>query len=116
MKKKYSLILGSITGFINGLFGSGGGILAVPMLEKAGYEPKKSHASSIAITLPLSIVSTFFYAYKGSIEWKTALPLIIPGLIGALLGVFFLKKIPNTLLKRIFGVILIISSIRMLLI
>ena len=114
MKKSYSLVIGSITGFINGIFGSGGGILAVPMLHKAGFEERKCHASSIAITLPLSLVSAFFYGAKGSIDWRTALPLIIPGLIGALIGVFLLKKIPNTLLKRIFGIILIISSIRML--
>ena len=93
MKKTYSLVIGSITGFINGIFGSGGGILAVPMLHKAGFEERKCHASSIAITLPLSLVSAFFYGTKGSINWETALPLIIPGLIGTLFGVFFLKKI-----------------------
>lgn len=100
---------------MNGLFGSGGGVIAVPMLQKAGVDPRKSHATSIAITLPLSIVSMFFYASKGSIDWKTALPLIPAGLIGALLGGFLLKKIPNTLLRRIFGILLIISGIRMLL-
>lgn len=114
-KKLYFYILGAVTGLCNGLFGSGGGIAAVPMLQKGGVDVKKSHATSLALTLPLSIVSAFFYAYKSSFRWGDALPLIPFGLIGAAVGGVLMKKIPNTLLKRIFGVILIISGGRLLL-
>lgn len=34
-------LLGLVTGIANGFFGSGGGIVAVPMLKKTGLEPKK---------------------------------------------------------------------------
>lgn len=61
MGKLYFYILGLITGLANGLFGSGGGIIAVPMLKKSGITTKESHATSLALTLPLSIVSCFFY-------------------------------------------------------
>ncbi len=110
-KKLYFYILGAVTG----LFGSGGGIAAVPMLQKGGVDVKKSHATSLALTLPLSVVSAFFYAYKSSFRWGDALPLIPFGLAGAVIGGLLMKKIPNTLLKRIFGVILIISGGRLLL-
>lgn len=59
-KKLYFYILGTVTGLCNGLFGSGGGIAAVPMLQKGGVDVKKSHATSLALTLPLSVVSAFF--------------------------------------------------------
>ena len=114
MKKFYFHILGAITGAVNGIFGSGGGIIAVPMLNKAGIEARHSHATSIALTLPLSIVSAFFYAAENTFSFKDALPLIPFGLGGAILGSFFLKKISNVWLKRIFGVFLIISGGRML--
>ncbi len=114
-KKLYFYILGAVTGLCNGLFGSGGGIAAVPMLQKGGVDVKKSHATSLALTLPLSIVSAFFYAYKSSFRWGDALPLIPFGLVGAVIGGLLMKKIPNTLLKRIFGIILIISGGRILL-
>ncbi len=114
-KKLYFYILGAVTGICNGLFGSGGGIAAVPMLQKGGVDVKKSHATSLALTLPLSVVSAFFYAYKSSFRWGDALPLIPFGLAGAVVGGLLMKKIPNTLLKRIFGVILIISGGRLLL-
>lgn len=113
--KFYYSILGMVTGIANGLFGSGGGIVAVPMLQKAGIPVKKSHATSLSLTLPLSAVSVFFYAYGNYFNWRDSLPLIPAGLAGAVLGGVYLKKIPNTLLKRVFGIILIIAGGRMLL-
>lgn len=50
-------------------FGSGGGMIAVPMLEKGGSEAKKAHATSIAITLPLSIISGLVYFKGGSLDF-----------------------------------------------
>lgn len=87
----------------------------MPMLQKGGVSVKKAHATSLALTLPLSVVSAFFYAYKSSFRWGDALPLIPFGLVGAALGGLLMKKIPNTLLKRVFGIILIISGGRLLL-
>lgn len=117
MKKKGKVFYsfwGALTGFANGLFGSGGGIIAVPMLEKTDIEQKKSHATSLALTLPLSVVSVIFYAFKDSFDFKDALPLIPFGLVGALIGSMFLKKIPAKPLKIIFGIFLIIAGGRMI--
>ncbi len=58
--KLYFYIVGAVTGLCNGLFGSGGGIAAVPMLQKGGVDVKNSHATSLALTLPLSVISAFF--------------------------------------------------------
>lgn len=115
MKKFHFWLLGIVTGFVNGIFGSGGGILAVPMLKKAGLDPKKSHATSLAITLPLSIVSVILYGSKGSLPWSDVFPLFIPGLSGAIVGGFILKRISGTALKRTFGAILLAAGIRMFL-
>lgn len=112
--KAYYYIVGGVTGIANGLFGSGGGMLSVPLLENTGLEAKKAHASSIAITLPLSVVSTFVYSLKGHINYSLALKFIPLGLLGAIAGSWLLKKISNKILKKIFGIILIISGIRML--
>jgi uncharacterized membrane protein YfcA len=114
VKKFYFYILGIVTGFANGLFGSGGGIIAVPMLEHAKLEQKKAHATSISLTLPLSIISAVIYGSKSSIDWSYMLPLIPAGLLGAVAGSIYLKRISNILLRRIFGGILIISGLRML--
>ena len=65
-KKWYYVFLGLTAGILNGLFGAGGGVAVVPMLEKAGIEPKKAHATSISIILPLSLLSGIFYLLKSS--------------------------------------------------
>ncbi len=113
--KLYFCLVGAVTGLCNGLFGSGGGIAAVPMLQKGGADAKTSHATSLALTLPLSAVSAFFYAYDKNFRWGDALPLIPFGLAGAVLGGILMKRMPTALLKRIFGVILIVSGGRLLL-
>ena len=113
--KIFFSILGGLTGFANGLFGSGGGVIAVPMLNSADIEQKKAHATSLALTLPFSVVSMIFYASKNSFDLFDALPLIPFGLIGAVIGSVFLKKIPAKPLKIIFGVFLIIAGGRMIL-
>lgn len=113
--KLYYSVLGAATGLANGLFGSGGGVIAVPMLEKTDIGTKKSHATSLALTLPLSAVSVIYYAVKGSFNFTDALPLILPGLAGAALGSLLLKKISVKWLKIIFGIFLIIAGGRMIL-
>ena len=113
--KLYFSALGAATGLANGLFGSGGGIIAVPMLQRSGMKAKESHAASLALTLPLSIVSAILYAAKGTSGISDAVPLIPFGLAGAVVGSLLLKKISVKWLKRIFGVFLIIAGGRMIL-
>ena len=115
MKKFFLYILGLVTGIINGIFGSGGGMIVVPLLEKAEIEPHKAHATSIAIILPLSIVTTILYLKSGSFQFSDALKFIPGGIAGALLGCLLLKKIPTKLLKRVFGALIIFAGVRMLL-
>lgn len=114
LKKLYIYLLGLVTGFANGIFGSGGGMIVVPLLEKADVEPQKAHATSIAIILPLSIISTFIYFRYGNFDIKDALKFIPGGIIGAIVGAIFLKKIPSKYLKKIFGIIIIVAGVRLL--
>lgn len=113
MKKYYSLT-GLAAGFLNGLFGAGGGIIVVPLLENSGIKAKNAHATSIAIIAPLSLISSFFYFNGNHLDFPSAFRYVPAGIIGVLLGTFFLKKIPAHLLKRCFGAVMIISAIRLL--
>lgn len=114
MSKAIYLLIGAVTGAANGLFGAGGGMLAVPMLEYAGYDAKSAHSTSIAITMPLSIVSTVIYSLKSQIDFELALKFIPFGLLGAYVGARLLKKVTNKLLSKAFAVILIISGLRLI--
>ena len=110
-----SALTGAACGAANGLFGSGGGMLAVPMLENGGLETKKAHATSLALTLPLTIVSAFVYFQQGSIDLSEAAKYIPGGIIGVCLGSVLMKKLSAQNLKRLFGAVMIYFGIRMIL-
>ena len=87
-------------------------MIAVPMLEKSGSEPKKAHATSIAVTLPLSVISGLVYFKGGDLDAMQALKFIPLGLAGAAVGALIMKKLSNSLLKRVFGLLMIIAGVR----
>lgn len=113
MKKLLKTAGGFAVGILNGFFGSGGGIFAVFLLEKDGTEVKKAHATSVAVTFFLSLISAAFYLSKGSVDISDVLPLIPFGLAGAALGCYLMKKIPDALLRGVFGVLLSLSAVRL---
>ena len=65
---------GGVTGLLNGLFGSGGGMVAVPLLEHGGLEPARAHATSIAVILPLTALSAGSYLFSGSVIFRRLCP------------------------------------------
>ena len=116
LKKNFKYIAGAlICGFMNGIFGSGGGILVVPLLRSLGIESKKAHATSVLVILFLSILSFVLYIYSYSFNLQDVLIMLPFGMFGAFIGSFVLKNIKTSLLRRIFGVIVIFSSLRLFL-
>ncbi|MGN1417857.1 MAG: sulfite exporter TauE/SafE family protein [Acutalibacteraceae bacterium] len=114
MKKKL-WIYGILIGFINALFGAGGGMIAVPMLKKCGLEQKKAQATTICIILPLTFVTSAIYLLKGYVSFSDAVPFIIPGFFGAVFGSTVFKKLNNSFLSKIFALFMIWAGIRLIL-
>ena len=46
------IFAGVCIGIVNGLFGAGGGMIAVPILKYMGFERKDAHKNAIAVILP----------------------------------------------------------------
>ncbi len=105
---------GVVSGFLNGLFGSGGGVVAVMFLRNITGDEKKAHATATLMILAMSIVSFSLYAFYGHIDWQTGFKLMPGGIVGAILGTFLLKNMQNTKLKKLFGLVLAISGVVML--
>ena len=105
---------GALIGAINGLLGAGGGMLAVPLLKNIGLDQKRAHATSIAVIWPLSAISAVTYLIRGNVQLEAAVPYLLPGAIGSMLGAWLLGKIPNKWLQRIFGIFMIWAGIRLL--
>lgn len=110
---KYAVI-GLVTGIANGLFGSGGGTLVVPaMVLLLGVEEHKAHATAIAIILPLTVISAFFYVSKGYADWRIVLNVALGGLLGGFLGAKLLNICPENILRKVFAFFMIAAAIRM---
>lgn len=107
--------IGAAAGFVNGLLGTGGGMVAVPLLRRSGLDAKKAHATSVAVILPLSTLSALLYWLGGRVRLSDALPYLPWGVGGALLGSMLLARIPSDLLRRIFGGFMIFAAVRLLL-
>ncbi len=116
IKNFFSKVLaGSLIGFINGFFGGGGGMIVVPVLTKFfKYEEKKAHATSIAIILPISIISSFIYLSKGSVEWGKLSAVAVGVTVGGAIGAILLKKINNKIIEYIFEGVMLAVGIKML--
>ena len=103
-----------MAGFANGLLGAGGGMLAVPILKKCGLEQKKCHSGSVAVIMPLSMLSAAMYIKSGSVDITDALTYIPWGIIGAVIGTVALKKISNAWLRRLFSCFMIWAGVKLL--
>lgn len=104
---------GGVVGVINGLLGSGGGMIAVPMLRKIGLSQKESHATAVMLIFFLSLFSAGLYLFGGRLKLSSALPYLPGGVIGAAAGALLLKKIPDCALRRIFGIFMVYTGVRL---
>lgn len=115
IKRHVSMAVGALCGICNGLFGAGGGIVAVPLLKWSGIPIKKAHATSLMVILPISIVSAVLYLWNGSVTFTAALPYLPGGFIGAVAGALLMSKVPDLLLRKAFGAFMIYAAIRLFL-
>ncbi|MDD4815660.1 MAG: sulfite exporter TauE/SafE family protein [Clostridia bacterium] len=120
IKKKFKnwfldAIWGSVIGFFNGFLGSGGGMIAVPILENLKkIENKKAHATAIAVIFPLSLISAIIYSINFEFEWLTVVVLSVGVTIGGVFGSIFLKKLNGKIIRIIFASLMLFAGVRML--
>lgn len=109
------ILTGSVAGIANGLFGGGGGMIVVPMLNfLLKYENKHSHATALLIILPLSIVSGLLYTIFGNFNINSGVPTVIGVVLGGIIGALLLKSLSSKVIVIIFSVVMAIAGIKML--
>lgn len=107
---------GCATGFICGFLGGGGGMVLIPILTSVlKLSEKQSHATAIAIILPLTIISAVVYVINGVGGEQWLSPVTIGVILGGIAGAFLLSKLSAKWISTIFYIIMIIAGVRMLL-
>ena len=108
-------LTGFACGLTNGLFGAGGGAIAVPALERfLGAKTHKAHATAVAAVLPLTAVSLMFYSGEISAGLGTLALISLGGAAGGLAGARLLRKLPAKALHKILGIFLAAAALRMI--
>ena len=115
-KKKAAMILaGLFIGAVNGLFGAGGGMLAVPCLTYIGsLDEKSAHATAIPLILPLCLVSSIAYGVGASFENGVILPTVLGVTIGGILGACLLKKLSSNVVSFLFYALMLFAGLKMI--
>ncbi len=107
-------LIGIFTGFINGIFGSGGGTLLVPILNDIiKIEEHESHATALAIIIFLTGASSAIYIYNGTYDVSLTLKVAAGSIIGGIIGAKILCKVTGRFLRISFGLLMIIAALRM---
>jgi len=113
LKKLLSWASGAVAGLVAGLFGAGGGIFAVPMLEQAGFDQKHSHADTVALVLAVSVPGAILACVKEPNILPLALRYVGGTLAGGVAAAILLVKLPPKVIRVSFGILLLLSAIRL---
>jgi uncharacterized protein len=105
------VLIGLAGGVLAGMFGVGGGILFVPTLALGlGLTQLHAEASSLLAILPTALVGTWRLRLQGNVGGRAAAVIGLASILGVQVGVVVAVSLPESLLRRLFGVLLLVSA------
>jgi uncharacterized protein len=110
------LVLGLMAGMLSGLVGIGGGIIIVPLLVYLlGFTQHQAQGTVLFMFLfPIGALGVFNYYKESYINTKTAMIMAITFVIGSYFGSKLAISMDQEVVKKVFGVILLVISIKMI--
>lgn len=110
------ILIGIAAGFLSGLVGIGGGIIMVPALVFfLGLTQKQAQGTSLGVLmLPVVALAVWQYHKQGQINFSYVFLIAIAFIIGGLLGSKLALSLTDDKVKKIFAVVMLLLSIKML--
>lgn len=107
------LCLGLAAGIMSGLFGIGGGVIIVPLLcTLFKFEQRRAAGTSLAaLLLPVGLPGVLLYNQAGELSFISAAPVAFGLLAGALGGAKLAIGLKPELIKKLYGLFLLIIGI-----
>lgn len=115
VKNGQRVLCGTAVGAANSLFGGGGGMIAVPLLQKTGLDEKRAHATAILLILPVSLLSFILYVWQGFYDSSVLIPTAIGVTAGGFLGAQLLGKLPVKTVNLVFAALQAAAGVFLLL-
>ena len=109
------IAIGLLAGMLSGLIGIGGGIVMVPLLLLLGFSQHQAQGTSLAVlVVPVTAAAVFNYYKEGYIDWRYAALIAIFFVVGGYFGSKFAVSVDAKMLKKVFGVVLLIVAGKMI--
>lgn len=109
--------IGLAAGCLSALLGVGGGLLMVPaMVLMLRVRQHRAHGTSLAVIIPTALAAVYRYHLAGRVEWDLVVPLAFGGVFGALIGAAVANAMGAALLKRVFGIFIVLVGLLMIII
>ncbi len=110
------LAIGLAAGMLSSVVGIGGGVLVVPALVILfAMSQKVAQGTSLVMLLPpIGIFAVINYYKAGYVDFKIAGILCVAFIVGSYFGSKVALNLPESTLKRIFGVFLMILAVKYL--
>jgi uncharacterized membrane protein YfcA len=110
------VVIGIITGVMAGMLGIGGAIIMIPALVfLLGISQQTAQGTSLAVMLPpVGIIAAYNYYKAGQVNIRFAIILAVFFLVGSYFGSKLALKLPQDVLKKIFGILLLLVAAKML--
>jgi uncharacterized membrane protein YfcA len=110
------LVLGLAAGVCSGILGLGGGVVIVPALVLGfGFSQHLAQGTTLALLVPpIGLLAAWTYYRHGHVNLPAAGWICLGFVFGGLLGARFAVAMPELLLRRVFGVFLLLLSVRMI--
>lgn len=110
-----TLAVGTLLGFLSGIGVGGGSLLVLWLTAVQNLPPETARSINLLFFLPAALISSFFRWRQGCLNLKILFPAVAAGCLSAALFSWIGTRIHTDILKRLFGILLIISGIRELL-
>lgn len=110
------LIIGITAGIFGGFFGIGGATVIVPALVFCcGFSQHQAQGTTLAAMVPpIGLLAAWHYYNRGNVNIQVAVFIAIGFFIGGYFGALFAGKVPDVLLKKIFGIFLLCIALRLI--
>lgn len=109
------LCLGASLGFLGGLFGIGGGIIAIPFLALAfGMDQALAQGTSLAMMVPILLVAWWRYTRRHPVPKRAAIQIAVLASVMTLLVAYVATALAPNILRSVFSVFLLFLALRML--
>lgn len=108
--------VGATVGIISGLFGIGGGILMVPAIVFIwAREVQTAVGTSLAVMVPTALAGVLRHHLSfANVDFKLAAALAAGAIVGTtLIGAPLAEALPGETLKKLFGILMVITGLKM---